>query len=43
MGGVEDREDYQYARQIVWGSKEPGVDGDLYGYCKIPEAPRYVS
>ena len=48
--GIEQREDYEYARSLVFG---PGVDGRAeedgqvfwseYGVCRVPIAPRFVS
>ena len=48
--GIEQRLDYEYARAIVYG---PGVNGRAEetgqvhwspnGFCKVPNAPRYVS
>lgn len=42
--GIEGREDYDYARQIVLGQRAEGREGaNLYGFCSVPEVPRYVS
>lgn len=47
--GIEQRQDYEYARSLVYG---PGVDGRAeeqgqvhwseYGFCAVPSVPRYV-
>jgi mannosidase alpha-like ER degradation enhancer 1 len=45
--GIEGREDFDCARQLVLGPKDGFSDGErgdgsLYGYCSVPEVPRYV-